>query len=75
VAGEVVLLRDLYAAAAAPAAAAEARERELMIQLVAIAHAGLIRGMRLRRHARRALQKARIRVGISRTWPTRGLRT
>lgn len=56
--GELVLWRDLYEREREAREELAARERELHAQLVAIANAGPIRAMRLRRQARRQLDAA-----------------
>jgi hypothetical protein len=53
--GEVVLWRDLYERERSEHQVVIARERELHAQLAAIANAGPIRAMRLRKHARQQM--------------------
>lgn len=55
--GELVLWRDLYERERAEHQAVIARERELHSQLAAIANAGPIRAMRLRKQTRQQLTK------------------
>ena len=56
-AGELVIWRDLYERERQERADAEAERAELQTQLVAIANAGPIRAMRLRRQARLQLEQ------------------
>ncbi len=58
--GELVLWRDLYERERIERGDLAARERELHAQLVAIANAGPIRAMRLRRQVRRQLEAAAV---------------
>jgi hypothetical protein len=60
-AGELVIWRDLYERERQERADAEAERAELQTQLAAIANAGPIRAMRLRREVRQQLEQAAVR--------------
>ncbi len=55
--GELVIWRDMYEREREERAIAERQHAELRAQLAAIAHAGPIRAMRLRRETRRQLRE------------------
>jgi hypothetical protein len=61
--GELVIWRDLYERERQERADAEAERAELQAQLAAIANAGPIRAMRLRRQARQQLEQTTSQPG------------
>jgi hypothetical protein len=65
-AGELVIWRDLYERERQERADAEAERAELQNQLAAIANAGPIRAMRLRRQVRQQLEQTAVRTTSAR---------